>query len=358
MPLIKAARADGYGGVVILSTTTETGKSMAIDLGGDLFDLHIYYPWDKKQFVRSALDSLNPRAFVTLETELWPNMLWELEKRKIPSFLANGRISDRTRDKLRGRFGGKVGRAVFNLFTALCLRGEEDKKRLMEVGIAEEKILVTGDSKIDALLARRDEGKAAGLGELLEASRSPVFIAGSTHTGEDEVVLEAYLTLKKQKSDARLIIAPRHPERAPAVKELFPEEIKTCLLSEQEKGWDVIVVDKIGSLFDLYSLGAAAFVGGSLVRKGGQNLLEPAAWGLPVQHGPYMDDFAEASREFIKSGLARVVRNPEELASAWLEIINEDSGGKKQGRLAAAYFDKSRGASRRAWQGIKQYLEI
>lgn len=359
VPLIHAARAEGFDGPVVLSTTTETGKTVAFQLGEGAFDLHIYYPWDKREFVQSALDSINPLAFVTMETELWPNMLWELKDRKIPSFLANGRVSRRTYKKLRGIAGRRAGREAFSLFSELYLREEKDKIRLLRMGIDEEKLTVTGDGKIDALLARKESetGNVRELAALLDAGRTPVFVAGSTHTGEDAVVIDAFLELKRQEPDVRLIIAPRHPERAGSVMALLPSDIKTYLFSGLGTDWECLVVDKIGCLFGLYSLAAAAFVGGSLVKKGGQNILEPAVWGVPLQHGPYIDDFAWASDELIDMGIARVAENAGQLAGIWLDILRDGKASEEYRQRCGAYFEKKAGASRKVWSGIKAYLE-
>lgn len=359
VPLIHAARADGWDGPVLLSTTTETGKAMALRIGGGAFDLHIYYPWDKSEFVKSALEAIWPLAFVTMETELWPNMLWELKDRNIPAFLANGRISDRTDRKLRTSTGKRVGREIFNLFSVLYMRADEDKKRLMRLGIAEKKLIVTGDGKIDVLLERKDR-EAQSVEELrvqLDSVRGPIFIAGSLHVGEDSAVIDAFLELKKHRPDVRLIIAPRHPERAQSVKVQLPPEIKTYLFSAFEKDWECLVVDKIGILFDLYALGTAAFVGGSLVAKGGQNILEPAVWGVPVQHGPFIEDFAAASRELIDLGLARLTKKTRNLADAWLSILQRNEDRDKYNQLSNSYFEGKAGASRKVWCDIRAYLE-
>lgn len=356
IPLIKAAREDGFTGPIALSTTTETGKAMALRLGEDKFDLHIYYPWDTNKFVKSALDRINPCAFAAMETELWPNMLWELRDRKIPSFLVNGRISDRMYKVFNSPVKRRVVRGMFDLFTGIYLRGDEDKNRLLELGgIAENKIRVAGDCKIDALLARKNDSKRAG--DIFSGiSGEPLFIAGSTHSGEEQAALDAYYIVRKEEPRVRLIIAPRHPERAGQVKSLIPKEIKSGLASEGCGGLEILIIDKIGVLFDLYASVSAAFVGGSLVEKGGQNILEPAVWGVPVQHGPYIDDFADAAREFAAMGLAKVVNDAEDLARVWLEIAREDSGKEKYASLSRTYFQKRAGASCRAWNCIKTQM--
>lgn len=358
MPIVKAARDNGYDGPVVLSTTTETGKAMALRLGGGLFDAHIYYPWDKRNFVRSALGGLRPWAFAAAETELWPNMLWEARDAGVRTFLVNGRISDRAWARFGNRFGGMVGAELYGLFDELFLRGQQDADRLLSIGIPCEKLHVVGDSKIDALLLRKDRTERCKW-EAMLGSGGPVFIAGSTHPGEEEAVLEAFDILRRKSPGSRLIIAPRHPERAVAVQKLSAGRFKTRLLSEMNGrgGWDAVVVDRIGVLFELYSVAAAAFIGGSLVDRGGQNILEPASWGIPIQYGPHMEDFADASAEFLSRGIAATVYGADDLAGVWSRVTDELSRGES-GRyrsLCAEYFSKASGASIATWEVIGAY---
>lgn len=356
VPFIKAARADGYKGPIVLSTTTQTGKAMAERLGGGLFDLHIYYPWDKKRFVARALDSLRPAAFITAETELWPNMLWECRERSVPAFLINGRISDRTWGRINKRMTRRAASGIYSLFTELYLRDEEDARRLAAVGVDEKKLHVLGDSKVDALLARKNAAARDGWREKFGAPERPIFIAGSTHTGEDEKVIAAFGILRKKRPDARLVIAPRHPERAGAVASLVPEKYITMRLSTLAEGWDVLIIDKIGVLFDIYGVACSAFVGGSFADKGGQNILEPFSWGVPVQYGPHMEDFAQASRAFLAMGAAAQVADEEELAGVWSRLAADSGDGERWRRLSRDYFARSCGASMRTWKLIKKYL--
>ena len=357
VPFIKAAREDGWDGPFVISTTTQTGKAMAERLGKDLYDFHIYYPWDKNLFVRRALDALNPAAFAAAETELWPNMLSECRERGIPAFLINGRISDRTWARVQGGLRRPLARGAYSLFASLFLRDEEDRERLTRIGVEEKKLFVMGDGKVDALLARRNEAARDKLAAELGEPQRPIFIAGSTHTGEDEKVLAAFAILRWRHPEARLVIAPRHPERAAAVAALVPAEYRTAMFSGLTAGWDVLIIDRIGVLFDLYGASRSAFVGGSFADKGGQNILEPFSWGVPVQYGPHMEDFAHASRAFLAMGAASQVADEEGLARAWLAVADEGEGGREKWlALSREYFDKSRGASARTWKIIKKYL--
>lgn len=354
VPFLRAARKDGWTGPLVLSTTTQTGKAMAGRLGAPC-NFHIYYPWDKKPFVEKALDSLRPACFITAETELWPNMLFECQERNIPAFLINGRISDRTWERINRPLARGAAKAVFSLFREIFLRDEEDAMRLTVTGLERAKLHVMGDCKIDALLERKNTATQESWRRKLGPG-GPIFIAGSTHTGEDEKVLAAFSLLRQKCPAARLIIVPRHPERAAAVAALVPEGFRSVLLSEYKEGWDVLTADRIGVLFDLYGASDCAFVGGSFADKGGQNILEPFSWGVPVQYGPHMEDFARASRAFIELGAATQVKDEKELAAVWAAIAEDKEGPARWQELSKKYFEKTAGAADKTWYKIKEYM--
>jgi len=355
IPLVRAAREHGYTGPVVVSTTTETGKTMAKSLGDDLFTFHIYYPWDKKEYVRKMLDALDPWAFVATETELWPNMLWELKERGIPAFLLNGRLSDRTMQRFNSFLGRSIGWRMYDLFTELYLREEQDAERLLNIGVTPSKLFVFGDSKIDALLARKKNADLAALRKKLSSGDAPLLIAGSTHPGEDEIVRDAFLIVKKDIPNAKLVLAPRHPERIPDIVGFFAG-LRTTLFSSVMPDWEVLLVDRIGVLFDLYGLGSAAFVGGSFVEKGGQNILEPAAWGVPIEHGPYMEDFSGPSKVLSEAGLVINVSDAEALAADWLRVLKTDDVSADFQSIADDYFSMRSGAAERSWQRIAAHM--
>jgi len=359
MPVIRSSRNSGYNGPIIISTTTETGKAMAFRLGEGLFDSHIYYPWDKREFVKRAIRNISPWAFATAETELWPNMLWELSDASVPAFLVNGRISDRTWKRLNGPFAKKIGASVYSLFTEIFLREKRDVERLISIGVPEVKLSLLGDTKTDALLSRKDRAAAERWKKSFEADRYKIFIAGSTHTGEDEYVLRAFGILRERFGRTKLIIAPRHPERAGEVLALARQKFSAGLLSSEDCGKDVTVVDRIGVLFDLYGIADSAFVGGSFADKGGQNILEPASWGIPVQYGPHMEDFAEASDEFIRLGIATQVPDADSLGRVWSGITERSAGedGERIRKAGERYFESSSGSSVRTWERIYRYYD-
>ncbi|NLM71100.1 MAG: 3-deoxy-D-manno-octulosonic acid transferase [Synergistaceae bacterium] len=338
---------------VLLSTTTRTGREMALGLARELFDRHIYYPWDVPKVVSRSLDAVRPSAYAVMETEIWPNMLFALARRGIPAFLVNGRISDRSAKARRSAFWGEV----YGCFSRLMVRSESDRDVLLALGVEGGRIVVTGDCKVDALLMRRrcvDQERARdmlfGPGEGRDGR--PLFLAGSTHEGEEEAALEAFNIVRRSLPDARLVLAPRHPERAGGVLELANACAESLLLSSPApRIGDIIVVDRIGVLFDLYSVADAAFIGGSLVDRGGQNIMEPAAFGTPLCHGPFMRDFTEAAFGLGELRVARSVECAGDIADHWEASLRPDFRDEAR-EGAARFFRAAGGAARRSAEEI------
>ena len=340
----------------VISTVTQTGHDMAEKLLGDVVDKIIYSPFDAKKFVKNALDNIKPILYISMETELWPEILSQLKSRNIPSFLANGRISDHSFKQLkRTKY---FWRGVLNNFTKLMVRFEDDKKRFLALGVPDEKIVVTGDCKVDALLDRR-KFTNSDKWNWLKKNNSPLFVAGSTHQGEDEIVISAFRIVRRKYPDARLVIVPRHPERAlMTIATALPyHELNAELLSKinpDDEKFNVIAVDKIGILFELYSVADSVFVGGSLVEKGGQNPFEPALFGIPAIHGFCMTDFPDTER-MDKMGAAKCVNNDTELARAWEEAL-EPEEIKKAAENCDKYFQTLGGAAKKTWDEIEKCI--
>ena len=340
----------------IISTVTPTGHSMAENLLAGLVDKIIYSPFDSKKFVTRALDSIRPCAYITMETELWPEMLYQVSSRNIPAFLANGRISEKSFGRLRHT--KYFWQGVLRSFTKLMVRFDDDKKKFLALGVPEEKIIVTGDCKVDTLLDRRKLARPEKW-SWLKKNEAPLFVAGSTHQGEDDVVIAAFRIVRKKFPDSRLVIVPRHPERAlMTVASALPyPELTAELLSRTDPNKNeaaIIVVDQIGVLFDLYSIADAVFVGGSLVEKGGQNPFEPALFGLPAIHGPSMSDFPDTER-MDSMGAAVCVHNDSELARFWEEAL-ESSAVQKGLKNCEEYFRTLGGAAKKTWQELEPLI--
>jgi 3-deoxy-D-manno-octulosonic-acid transferase len=354
-PLIPKIAAEGRG--VLLSTVTETGARMASQLAGDNMAAHIYAPWDVPSIVRRACGALRPSAYITVETEVWPNLLTELKKRAVPLILANARISDRTLARVSSY--RKIFREIYDLFDIILARDGEDERRLSVMGVGREKIRVTGDMKIDAMIERKRGAlpNADATRKRIAPNGEAIFVAGSTHEGEDEVVLRAFgELLSTYSARAKLVIAPRHPERAQRVSETASRYGSVELFSRAGGGTvaDIIVVDVIGALFDLYGAAAASFIGGSIAPKGGQNILEPAIWGVPVLHGCHMEDFAAATESLDRSGAAYLIRTHEDMAELWNMAASDDPRLRRGS--AEDCISRNAGASERAIEYIRKYL--
>ncbi|MDR3333059.1 MAG: 3-deoxy-D-manno-octulosonic acid transferase [Synergistaceae bacterium] len=363
-PFIAEAGRSGWEGVIAMSTVTETGAGNAKALVGEMLAFHFFAPWDVPKISRSACDALKPAAYVTVETEVWPNILMELRGRSVPRVLLNARISDRTWERSRV-FRGVMGE-VYGLFSLILARGEEDARRLEAMGVEPKKIKVTGDCKIDAIIKRREaaSGKIPEIRKKLSlADGTMCFVAGSTHEGEEEILMDAFARIRSGGAlrAAMLILAPRHPERARHLAAMANSVCGPCRVSLYSdltvggaKPADVVLVDEIGLLYDLYGVADAAFVGGSLVPKGGQNILEPASWGIPMLHGPHMEDFAAPTSEFDASGAAFGVNDAFDITELWLKA----AGGELDASPASSFLSDRSGASRRAWNQVLPLLSV
>lgn len=340
----------------IISTVTPTGRDMAHKLLDGLADKIIYSPFDSRKYVLRALDSINPSAYIAMETELWPEMLSQLKARNIPSFLANGRISEKSfRRMMHTKY---FWQGLFGCIDKFMVRFSNDKDKFLALGVPEEKLSVTGDCKVDSLLDRR-KNTSPEKWNWLKKGNSPLIAAGSTHEGEDDIVISAFRILRKDYPDARLVIVPRHPERAlMTIASALPfSELHAELLSQVGRdnlNADIVVVDRIGVLFELYAACDAAFVGGSLVEKGGQNPFEPALFGLPAVHGPSMTDFPDTSR-MDSIGASVCVNGASELARAWCELLKPSARAKSM-RECSKYFATLGGAAERTWTEIESCI--
>lgn len=362
--IVRAARDEGFRGAIVMTTVTATGARVVDDLVGDLITARIFAPWDVAPIVRKFVDAIRPDVYVSVETEIWPALLSELGRRGARRALVNARASDRSWAR-RGAI--RAARSIgYGLFDFVSARGEEDARRLREMGAAN--VSALGDLKIDAIARRRDLAKndLDEMRRILGLSREDrVLVAGSTHEGEDEVVLDAYAKLD---GAPMLVIVPRHPERAEKVFSLASAIAPTELFSKMrdaasgEKNFfpgdrpRIVVVDVIGVQYALYGLAISAFVGGSIAPKGGQNIVEPASWGIVALHGPHMEDFAAPTEELDAAGGAKQIFSSDEIAAVWQDLIESPQKEHDNESKSFDYFEKNLGASARIWRAIKDML--
>ncbi len=351
-PFVKRVKETWPDLPVLLSTITETGKAMAAQLMGPLAR-QIYYPWDAPSVVGRALDSLRPKAYVTIETEIWPEMLDRLQKTGVPAFLVNARLSRTSYEKYARfrRFWGPVIRR----YALVLTRSEVERERFIRLGADPARVVATGDCKVDALVERKRTADVQGARRLLSGG-GPAILAGSTHEGEETVVLDAYRTLRARFDGLRLVVAPRHPERSGEVAdEARALGLDVCLMSAPRAGWNVMVVDRIGVLFPLYGCVDAAFLGGSLTPRGGQNIMEPAIWGVPFCQGPDYRDFAAATDELVSAGVCAIVRDAGEMSRFFESVLREDDRSRVQA-ASRRFFAKAGGASARNLELIRDVI--
>ncbi len=346
---------------IVVSSFTEAGYERASETLGDVCGV-MPCPVDFPQAVRRAVGAIRPRVFVCIETELWPSMLQEMRRNGIATMLLNGRISARSFPrymKIRSVISG-----LLHGFSMICAGSSTSARRLLELGACKERLVITGNAKYQALLARPEPASARAQAELMgipPAAR--VLVAGSIRSGDEAHIIQAWKALETRFPDLHLVVVPRHLENVTMLQRLFAEQsIPFSLYSHlQEKGDShtarVIIVDRIGPLFDLYGIASVAFVGGSLAAKGGQNILEPAAWSCPVLYGPHTENFEDATAALEKENAGGLVRNGQELADRTAHLLSDSSDSRAAGQAARKALENiaSGAATRQAEALITQW---
>jgi 3-deoxy-D-manno-octulosonic-acid transferase len=349
-PIVAALRGKLPQAGIVLSTGTETGQAMARKLIPQA-TAFMYFPLDLFPVVEKVIDRIAPDIVVLTETELWPNFLRHCMKRRIPAVMVNGRISPRSyRRYARTSF---FWREVLKSVLEIGVISAVDRERILAIGAPAANVRVMGNAKYDSL-ASRVSGEAwfRKAAQMKMTPETRVFVAGSTHEGEEAIVLTVYRALLQEWPDLRLIVVPRHPERGKAVRDLVTAQGLTgVLLSEIQAGGEpdrgVVVVDVIGELFGLYSLASVVYCGGSLVAKGGQNILEPAAWGKVVFYGPSMEDFLDEKVLLEEAGSGIPVRNAAELLEGMKALLSDPAELTRRGAEGQKRVMSSRGAAER-----------
>ncbi|MCD6404891.1 MAG: 3-deoxy-D-manno-octulosonic acid transferase [Planctomycetes bacterium] len=344
---------------IVLSTTTNTGREVAEKNypGKRVF----YYPLDFSRAVRRAFARTRPRLVVLMEMEVWPNFLRRANALGVPVVVANGRITERAYRRWK-RFPS-TARSILGGVTLYMLQTDAYAERLISLGVPEERIIVTGSVKFDTIntgldASRRDQLRR----EMGVADDEILIIGGSTHAGEEETLLGAYGRLKIDLNRLRLLIVPRHKTRFSEVARLMRirgyDVIRKSAppAAGRASGSQVILGDTMGELADLYRAADVAFVGGSLVPRGGQNMLEPAAVARPVIFGPYVENFPQASKLLLDAGAATQISAPEELTAAVRAYLDPDAANNA-GAAGRKALIAAQGATARTVEAIKEILE-
>jgi 3-deoxy-D-manno-octulosonic-acid transferase len=341
---------------LLLTTVTPSGSAQVAGLFADQV-AHLFAPWDLPGAVARFLERVRPQLAIVMETELWPNLFHACSHAGIPLLLVNARLSDRS---MAGyvRFRKLVG-ATLAATTEIVAQGRQDARRFEVLGADSRKITVSGNLKFEQQLPAELPEQAAALRREWGSGR-PVWIAGSTHAGEDELVLDVFRRIRKQLPDCLLVLVPRHPERFDAVTELARHRgYNTVVRSDRvlcQAATSVFIGDSIGELPLFYAAADVAFVGGSLVHSGGHNLLEPAAAGIPVITGPSVFNFTDISELLVRAGACRIVESTTELEVAVLQWLQDTEARRHAGQQGRDVVAENRGALEAAMLIIEKYL--
>ena len=339
-----------YPGIAVLVTTlTPTGAVRAKTLFGDLAQVR-YIPFDLPGSVRRFFKRVQPRVGVIFETELWPNLYHQCGRWRIPLVLASARISSRSVSRYQRL--GSLFRDALSRGVVVAAQGAGDADRFMSLGADPDRTHVTGNIKFDFSVPQDIGERGHRLREFYAASR-PMWVAGSTHGGEEEIVLEAQRIVRGTHPRALLVLVPRHPPRFDEVAHGLQRAGIRFVRRSQRLGEkaaaaaasaDVLLVDTLGELLDFYAAADVAFVGGSLVPVGGHNLLEPAALGVPILTGPYNANSADIANLLIARGAAEVVHEAGELGSRVSSLLSDPEERTRIGALGRDSVDSNRGA--------------
>ncbi|MGH8579757.1 MAG: lipid IV(A) 3-deoxy-D-manno-octulosonic acid transferase [Gammaproteobacteria bacterium] len=330
---------------VLISTMTPTGaECVRHQLDG--VAVHRYVPYDLPWAVRGFLRRVRPRILVLMEAELWPNVLRGCARLGVPVVLANARISEKSFRRYQRL--SWLTQAMLRNVTVIAAQSTQDAARLIALGVQASRVNVSGNIKFDLELPANLKARAQATRALLGLDR-PVWIAASTHAGEEAAVLEAHRLVLTQRAECLLLLAPRHPQRFAEVGALLKEQGfryvqrsagKTAAPQDQ-----VFLLDYLGELLEFYAAADLAFVGGSLENVGGHNMLEAAAVGIPVLSGPYVSNFTEISRLLREAGAAQVVQDSSELARSVMMLLSNPPLRQEWGRRGQHVVEQNRGAA-------------
>lgn len=354
--LILALKAAAPERKIIFSTFTDTGNAMAQRSAGA--DLVFYLPLDHSLIVRRALDKLDPAALVIIETEIWPNLLHEAYKRGIPTVLLSGRVSEQAMNKyllLAGFF-----RRIVRCFAALGMQSSDDQIRITRLGAEPNRVQVTGNLK--RVPPAADNRQSTKRDHVLSAAR-PLLVVGSSHAGEEQILLEVYASLKREFPTLQLALAPRHPERFAEVETLLHSvgmdfEKKSRMRGYLSSDRDVILIDTLGDLGKYYAQADIAFVGGSLVNAGGHNLLEPAYLKKPILFGPGMANFRALADEMKASGGGIEVHGSGDLRREIAALLADPIKRRRTGERAYAVAAEDGAVLQRSLEVLRRYIDF
>lgn len=354
LPLLSALRKEIPNLELVFSTTTRSGEGVAAKLLTEKVDRFVPFPFDFLPIVKYFIHAVRPDLFILVETDFWPALLASLKKKNIPTLLVNGRISKKSfQSYQRYSFFFKP---LFASFHTLSMQTERDKDNLIKLGIDHKQVRTLGNLKYDTALyssATRNQPISFSLPEYRH-----LFIAGSTHAGEEEIIIHSFNKLKQKLPDIYLIIAPRDINRGRDIQGMATAIglQANCRSQINAGGKDILILDTIGELNKVYSHAHVAFVGGSFVAKGGHNPIEPAIFSVPVLFGPHMEDFSEISEELMEAGGAIKVADSTELTNMLHRLFTDRLLLEQKGEAARNFILSQQGVIKYHIELIKEML--
>ena len=355
-PIVKALKNRFPGETIVVTSTTPTGAArISKAFGGGV--VHRYFPFDLPGAMARFLDRVEPRVAIIMETEIWPNLLARCRVRGVPVVLANVRLSERSAAGYR-RFRRLFAPALDGV-AAIAVQSDEDARRIASIGARPDVINVTGSTKFDVPILASLREEAAALRRTWGLSRG-IWIAASTHEGEEDQVLDAFERVLDRLPGSLLVLVPRHPERFKEAAALARRRGFSPVMRSRRtadcSGAQVFIGDTMGELPLFYAAADVAFVGGTLVERGGHNMLEPAALGLPVLFGPNVFNFAEISRRLVEAGGAETVSDSASLSRAVIGYLSDADLRHTTGGKGRAFVESNRGAGDHVLAMISAYL--
>ncbi len=340
---------------LMVTTMTPTGSTRVLNNFGDAV-LHVYAPYDLPWTVAAFLRRTQPVLAIIMETELWPNILHECSRQQLPLILANARMSERSAKRyLRFR---QATKSLLNCLNFVAAQNQNDGERFLKMGLQPEKLLVSGNVKFDTHISDNQIQASVAL-KCAYGEDRPLLVAASTHEGEDHIILAGFSKILRQHPTALLILVPRHPERFNDVVSLCQASFRCVRRSEgtlPSSQTQVIVGDTMGEMNLFYGLADIAFVGGSLIERGGHNMIEPASWGVPVLSGPHTFNFADVSKRLLACEGMYTVLNEDDFAQQCITWLDQPSLRLQAGQNAKQFAEQNRGAVDRLMTLVSKYI--
>jgi 3-deoxy-D-manno-octulosonic-acid transferase len=361
LPLCKLLRQNFPQSKIVFSTITQTGNKLARKFVRPN-EIAIYFPFDFSSIVNKVIELINPRLVIILETEIWPNFISQCKKNGIPIFLVNARISDNS--FVRYKLAEVFLKPVLNKINLILTQTDKDARRIISLGADENKVKVTGNMKFDNTDYTDSKKDYADLRlKLGMGTKEKLLVAGSTHPGEEKIILSVYKELLPQTPDLRLLIAPRHIERVPELELLVNKKgfsfLKISYLNQApstKHQAPVFILDTIGQLKNFYAVADIVFVGGSLIKKGGHNIIEPAIFSKPIISGKHYFNSPDIFRVFIDNQAILICQGKGELKQGIIDLLENPEKARKLGIRGREVVLKQQGATQENLEFIRNYL--